>query len=152
MSLRPSPSTSPSPAPPNNTTSNLKPINARASLQPQAIPRVSSGQQQNPISPRPGINTGHGRPTSELLSGSNGMFQTPECKPQTSLAPTYSQFVPFSGQPKQSISGLKTYRIMRLLSYAPHLPTRFRGLLMLRFPSFRKKWLLLPSTLTSKKN
>jgi hypothetical protein len=98
MSLRPSPSTSPSPAPSSNPPPNLKPINTRASLQSQAIPRVPSGQQQNPISPRPpGINTGHGRPTSELLSGSNGMFQTPECKPQNPVTPAASQFIRFAG-------------------------------------------------------
>lgn len=78
MSLRPSPSPSPAPnAPPNN----LKPINTRASLQPQAaIPRTPQGAAQNPISPRPlGINTGHGRPTSELLNpGTNVNHQTPE--------------------------------------------------------------------------
>ncbi|KAF8333571.1 uncharacterized protein EI90DRAFT_2971042 [Cantharellus anzutake] len=74
MSLRPSPSPSPAPS---GTPTNLKPINTRASLQPSGISRGVSGQQQNPISPRPpGINTGHGRPTSELLS-SNNAFQTP---------------------------------------------------------------------------
>lgn len=81
MSLRPSPS--PSPAPPNN----LKPINTRASLQPtqrdQPIPRTPNNNNNgtnNPISPRPlGINTSHGRPTSELLNPGSGVaFQTPE--------------------------------------------------------------------------
>lgn len=82
MSLRPSPS--PSPAPPNN----LKPINTRASLQPtqrdQPIPRTPNNNQNNNNSglhsPRPlGINTSHGRPTSELLNPGQGVaFQTPE--------------------------------------------------------------------------
>ncbi|KAF8315587.1 hypothetical protein DL93DRAFT_2029071, partial [Clavulina sp. PMI_390] len=75
------PSPSPSPAPGQNAPpNNLKPINTRASLQPPAVPRTPSGQQQVPISPRPlGINNAHGRPTSELLNpASNVAFQTPE--------------------------------------------------------------------------
>jgi len=90
--LRASPSPAPSPAPGgatnnsnsnNNTSTSSNKTSTRASMGPQSR---TSGAGSSPAlalpSPRPGGQSGGGRPTSELLGGGGGaaMFQTPEAE------------------------------------------------------------------------
>ncbi|KAF8578573.1 hypothetical protein K439DRAFT_1648739 [Ramaria rubella] len=86
--LRASPSPTPSPAPGGNNNT-LNPNNganktsARASMGPQSRTSGNSGSPSLALpSPRPGGQSGGGRPTSELLASGGGaaMFQTPEAE------------------------------------------------------------------------